>query len=374
MIKSTILKKSGILLMGLFTLISLGGCVDQTQGNKSKSQTVNAEVKTAEEATGKATGEATGKATGEATEEAAENATGKAAEKSAEKTSENPRIAATSMATVAICEKLDLDLTGVPKSSLTALPERYQDVEVIGTPMSPDMEILKSVNPDWVLSPSSLQSDLQGKYEAAGLDFAFLNLKSVPGMYKSIQELGQLFDREEEAEALVNEFLEFYNSYKDKNADQEKPKVLVLMGLPGSYIVATENSYAGSLVELAGGINVYAGSDQEFLTANTEDMKSKDPDIILRTAHAMPDQVVKMFADEFEENDIWKHFRAVKEGRVYDLSYDKFGMSATFNYPEALEELQPLLYPESGSSSEEKSAVNETEDITENKEQTDGSN
>lgn len=118
------------------------------------------------------------------------------------------------------------------------------------------------------------------------------------------------------------------------------------MGLPGSYLVATENSYVGSLVELAGGINVYAGSDEEFLNANTEDMKTKEPDIILRAAHALPDQVLDMFAEEFSTNDIWKHFDAVKNDRVYDLPYELFGMSATFSYPEALEELQPLLYPQ----------------------------
>ena len=38
---------------------------------------------------------------------------------------------------------------------------------------------------------------------------------------------------------------------------------------------------------------------------------------------------------------------AVKNGRVYDLTYEYFGMSATFKYPQALEELQPILYPES---------------------------
>ena len=119
------------------------------------------------------------------------------------------------------------------------------------------------------------------------------------------------------------------------------------MGLPGSYIIATENSYVGSLVELAGGENVYAGTDQEFLTVNTEDMKTKEPDVILRAAHALPDQVVSMFKDDFETNDIWKHFDAVKDGRVYDLTYELFGMSATFRYPEALDELQPMLYPDS---------------------------
>ena len=116
------------------------------------------------------------------------------------------------------------------------------------------------------------------------------------------------------------------------------------MGVPGSYIVATELSYAGSLVALAGGANVYAGEQADFVNVNTEDMLARDPDIILRTAHALPDQVMQMFAEEFEQNDIWKHFRAVKEGRVYDLDASKFGMSAEFNYPEALEDLRPILY------------------------------
>ena len=111
--------------------------------------------------------------------------------------------------------------------------------------------------------------------------------------------------------------------------------------------VATESSYVGSLVKLAGGMNIYGDGDgQEFLVANTEDMKEKDPDIILRAAHALPDDVVEMFNEEFATNDIWRHFAAVQEGRVFDLSYDKFGMSAKFNYPEALEELRPMLYGE----------------------------
>ena len=212
--------------------------------------------------------------------------------------------------------------------------------------MAPDMEIVDSLNPDWILSPASLQSDLQPKYEAIDTDWAFLNLRSVPGMYRSIQELGEIFGREEQAQALVNEFTEFYEEYRTRNEGKEAPKVLILMGLPGSYIIATENSYVGSLVELAGGENVYAGTDQEFLTVNTEDMKTKEPDVILCAAHALPDQVMEMFQEDFQTNDIWQHFEAVQNDRVYYLSYELFGMSATFRYPEALEELQPMLYPE----------------------------
>jgi iron complex transport system substrate-binding protein len=213
--------------------------------------------------------------------------------------------------------------------------------------MSPDMEVVSSLSPDWVLSPASLQSDLQPKYEAVGTDWAFLNLRSVPGLYRSMQELGEIFGKEEEAQKQTKEFTDFYEKYQKEHEDKDKPKVLILMGLPGSYIIAAENSYVGSLVELAGGENVYSDTDQEFLTVNTEDMKTKEPDIILRAAHALPDQVVEMFNKDFAENDIWQHFDAVKNGRVYDLTYEYFGMSATFKYPQALEELQPILYPES---------------------------
>ena len=257
-----------------------------------------------------------------------------------------PRIIATSPATAEICSRLDLDLVGVCSSTISSLPERYSEVTRVGTSMAPDMEIVASLNPDWILSPASLQSDLQPKYEAIDTDWAFLNLRSVPGMYRSIQELGEIFGRQEQAQALVNEFTEFYEEYRTRNEGKEAPKVLILMGLPGSYIIATENSYVGSLVELAGGENVYAGTDQEFLTVNTEDMKTKEPDVILCAAHTLPDQVMEMFQEDFQTNDIWQHFEAVQNDRVYYLSYELFGMSATFRYPEALEELQPMLYPE----------------------------
>lgn len=261
--------------------------------------------------------------------------------------SDQVRIVATSPAAVDICDKLELDLVGVCFSTLSTIPERYQDVTTVGTAMSPDLEILKSLNPDYVISPNSLQSDLQPKYASIEVNSLFLNLRSVEGMYASIEGLGEKFDREEQARALVEEYQQFMEEYRSQNEGKESPTVLVLMGLPGSYIVATESSYVGNLVKLAGGVNVYGDGDgQEFLTANTEDMKTKEPDIILRAAHALPEDVVEMFQDEFETNDIWKHFEAVQEGRVYDLPYDLFGMSAKFNYPDALEELQPLLYGE----------------------------
>lgn len=344
------LKKASALLLAMTMVCSLTACVNQNQGKKSSgdSETVSETSDNQSDSAKASDNEDTSDVESLLEiDDPEEKAAVEAAKKKVAAMSESPRIIATSPATADICDKLELDLVGVCSSTVSTIPERYQDLTTVGTAMSPDMEIVASLKPDWILSPISLQSDLQPKYEAIDTDWAFLNLRSVPGMYRSIQELGEIFDRQEQAQKLVDEFTEFYNEYKKKNEGKDRPKVMILMGLPGSYIIATPNSYVGSLVELAGGENVYSDTDQEFLTVNTEDMKTKEPDIILRAAHALPDQVVEMFNKDFAENDIWQHFDAVKNGRVYDLTYEYFGMSATFKYPQALEELQPILYPES---------------------------
>lgn len=256
------------------------------------------------------------------------------------------RLVATSPAVVQICNRLDLDLVGICQST-SDLPERYDGVTTVGMAMNPDLEIIKSLDPDYILSPATLQNDLQPKYASIGVSSLFLNLKSVEGMYASIEGLGEKFGREEEAAVMLEEFDSFMTEFAEKNAGKESPKVLVLMGLPGSYIIATDNSYVGSLVKLAGGTNVYGDGDgQEFLFANTEDMKTKEPDVILRAAHGLPEEARKMFAEEFSTNDIWQHFKAVQKGRVYDLDSSLFNMSANFSYEEALKALQPMLYGE----------------------------
>lgn len=98
--------------------------------------------------------------------------------------------------------------------------------------MAPDLEILKSLRPDYVLSPNSLQSDLQPKYASIMTASVFLNLRSVQGLYDSMAYLGEKFDRTEQAQALVDEYEEFIEAYRAQNEDKEAPTVLILMGVP----------------------------------------------------------------------------------------------------------------------------------------------
>ena len=260
------------------------------------------------------------------------------------------RIAATSVATCEILEALGVEsehVVGIPHSDAYTIPEPYENATSLGSPMAPDMEILKSLSVDYVLTPNSLEGELKPQYKNIGVKSYFLNLKSVDGMYDSIREIGELLGKTEQAEKLCAEYEQFKADFAEQNHRDDPPKVLILMGLPGSYVVATESSYVGSLVKLAGAENIYGDGDgTDFLNVKVEDMLSRKPDVILQTSHAMPEQVAIMFEEEFKNNNIWKHFDAVKNGKVYDLDNEKCGISATFRYKDALEDLKSILYGE----------------------------
>ncbi|GMG80572.1 heme ABC transporter substrate-binding protein IsdE [Bacillus safensis] len=254
------------------------------------------------------------------------------------------RIVATTVAAAEIMDALEVDLVGVPTSQ-KSLPARYKGLPEVGNPMSPDMEIIQSLQPTDVLSVTTLQYDLETPFQQAGVPATYLNLESMSNMEKAITKLGDQYDRKKQAERIVSEFEQKKKDIQERTKGKRKPSVLILLGVPGSYLVATENSYIGDLVRIAGGKNIVEGEKMEYLASNTEYLQKANPDIILRAAHGMPDEVVQMFNEEFKTNDIWKHFNAVKQDRVYDLEESLFGTTGNLKAAEALDELTRMLYP-----------------------------
>ncbi len=259
--------------------------------------------------------------------------------------SEEHRIVSTTVAITQIMDLLEIDLVGVPKSVKT-LPERYDEVTKVGNPMSPDMELVKSLKPTEVLSVTTLQYDLEPVFENANIDATFLDLTSLERMQAEILKLGEKYGKQEKAAAVVSDYNSTLEQIRKATEGKEKPSVLILLGVPGSYLVATEHSYIGDLVQLLGGVNIAQGEKVEFLASNTEHLQQANPDVILRAAHGMPEEVVKMFDEEFKKNDIWHHFKAVQTGRVYDLEERLFGTTGNLAVGEALEALLPMLYPD----------------------------
>lgn len=259
---------------------------------------------------------------------------------------EEHRIISTTVAIVEIVEQLDLDLVGIP-TTYKELSPRYRDLPDVGIANEPNMELIKSLKPTDVLSVTTLQNEVEDYYKSTNTPVTFLNLESVDGLLESIELLGNKYNRQEKAQKMIDHYNEVFAEVDKEIADKEKPSVLILLGVPGSYLIATEHSYLGDIAKRAGAINVFpAEEDVEYASANTEFLHQTNPDIILRAAHGMPEEVVKMFDKEFKENDIWKHFDAVKNGRVYDLEETVFGTTANIRADEAVRHLVDLFYNE----------------------------
>lgn len=271
------------------------------------------------------------------------------APESSQKTAEEKKELSIACTSAAICQILDAlgyeNVVGVPETSGN-LPERYQNAETIGGAMSPDLEIIKSISPDLVLSPQTLENSLGESYQAAGITSAFLDLSSVEGMYQAIESLGELLGCEESADRLNKDYEKFMEEYREQ-VDEEQ-EILLLMAFPdGFYLIATENSYVGNLVKLAGGKNVYGsdykGDENGFVNINPEDMIQKDPDRIMVFAHYAEEEAFAYMEKEFAEDSTWQYYDAVKEGKITYLPSKYFGMSANLSWTDALDYLAPVF-------------------------------
>lgn len=256
---------------------------------------------------------------------------------------EGQRVIALSVSLVDILAQLDVELVGVPESQYE-LNEKMKDVTKVGLSMSPDVEMIAQLKPTHVISLTTIESMIKPKLEQIGVEGTYLNLENIETLKASIKKLGGLFDRNEEAEALITNFEAEVNETLEGIKEKESPKVLILFGFPGNYLVATPSSFVGQMVELLGGTNVVEDASMAYAQANLEALLMEKPDVILRMTHGVKEDVIEMFAKEFSENPIWSQFEAVKNGKVFDLDDSLFNVSASLDTPKALKALAEILY------------------------------
>ncbi|WP_461215263.1 heme ABC transporter substrate-binding protein IsdE [Lacticaseibacillus sp. GG6-2] len=255
-----------------------------------------------------------------------------------------PRIVATTDALVAIADKLDLPLVGVPTTK-NQLPKRYADVAKIGSPMAPSVEKIAALKPTDVYAVSVLKDQYSDAFKQQKFTPEFLKLDTIADLKHTLKSLGTKFDRQPQATKQIGA-INAAEAEAAKRAHGTKPRVLILMGMPGAgYMIATDHAYVGDLVKKAGGQNVYANEKSEYLSPNNESLATKHPDVILRLEHAMPEIVKPQFEQEFKTNPLWAQTPAVKTGRVYDLQQPVFNATATIQAATALKQVSRWLYP-----------------------------
>ena len=253
-------------------------------------------------------------------------------------------VVATSVAVTEILDELGVKVSGVPTSSYD-LPESTKDAVKVGNPMNPDLEIIKSLNPDVVVSVDTLGEDYKKLFTDNNIPSEFIDLTTLEGLKTSISTLGERFNKTEKANEILNELKvkedEFVNLSKE-----EKKDVLLVFAAPGSMMIATPSSYIGNLVDKVGANNIVKDDKKPFVSYSHEEIVKLNPDMVLVMTHGMPEQAKKMAEEKFASDPAWSRIEAVKEGKVYYLENGYFGMSANLKVTESLDKLGEIIYGE----------------------------
>ena len=249
-------------------------------------------------------------------------------------------VVATSVAVTEILDKLGVKVSGVPTTSYD-LPESTKDATEVGSPMNPDMEIIKSLNPTVVVSVDTLGEDYKKTFTQNNIPSEFVNLTNVDGLKETLKTLGKRFDKNDKAGEILKELEDKEAALNSEEKNDEK--VMILFGAPGSVMIGTDKSYVGNLVKICGGNNIFSEGNSSYMPVNMEEIISKNPDKILVTMHALPEETKKTIEEELAK-DSWKTINEVKNDKVIYLDTEYFGMSANLKAIEALDMLGDILY------------------------------
>ena len=259
---------------------------------------------------------------------------------------EEVKVVSATVSATNVLAKLDAEVVGVPTTTQT-LPAQYADLPEVGQAMSPDLEIVASLEPDLFIMDSNFQASVEESLSQYGLNTFFFETGSYSDFVNSIKQLGVEINREDEAKKLVNEIEASVTKALEKKGDQS-PTVAVIFGAGENFMLATDTSYLGDLVKTLGATNIASKLEGDMSSAyvqfSLEQILAENPDYVLRFAHGNIEETAKMFDAAFDSNEAYQQLDAVKSGKVYDLDPTIFNVSANLEITTAIETLGEIFY------------------------------
>lgn len=245
-----------------------------------------------------------------------------------------------------VLDRLDADVLGVPTTKMD-LPEKYKDLPKVGQAMSPDLEIVASLEPDVFVMDNMFKEKVEESMKKYDLNTFFFDTSTYTNFVNSIKKLGAEINQTEEATKLVNELKEVEKEAV-KNKKGEAPTVAIIFGGGENFMLATETSYLGDLAKTVGAKNITSNLDTNvkspYIQFSLEQILEQNPDYILRFAHGEIEQTKKAFDTAFDKNPAYKELDAVKNNKVIDLDPSIFNVSANLQVKEAIKTLGETFY------------------------------
>lgn len=224
-------------------------------------------------------------------------------------------------------------------------PEEAQSIERVGgfAANTISVEKIVALKPGLVLSAGGFQLPVIEALERVNVPVVALDPQSIADVYASIERVGQLTGYPEQGRQIAQEMKSRIEAVAARMADiPEDERVRVYWQIwDEPLMTAGPAAFAGQLVELAGGINIFGELTEQYPQISAEEVVKRNPDVI-----AGPDtHGDKLTPEVFRQRPGWSGIRAVQEGRIY--LFDGNIVSRTGpRLADALEAVAEALYPE----------------------------
>lgn len=195
-------------------------------------------------------------------------------------------------------------------------PDEAKLVEKVGGFQTVDIEKVVSLNPELVLATGGIQLEVIEKLREVGLTVVVIDAKSVDEIQENILLIGRIAGSKREAESLVDSMGQRIELVKNKSSSNpRRPRVMyIVWGEP--LMAAGPGAFASSLIELAGGENVFSDAGIDYPKVSMESVIERDPEVIITNTNT------GMELESLKDAAEWKGISAVKNRRFHVINGD----------------------------------------------------
>ena len=198
-----------------------------------------------------------------------------------------------------------------------------------------NLEKIAALKPDLILADSYSLSILPSLEKIAPV--VIVDPKDMNGIYREVDLLGQITNREEAAKLVVADMKARVTYVRSMISNTSPVRVFFILSYYNGYWTGGEGTFIDSLITLAGGENIF-GDMKGWGAASEEQIVARNPQVIIISPNAgiKPEDLCKGPLSSVE---------AVKNGRVYVLSDENLVVRPGPRIVYGLEEIAELLHP-----------------------------
>lgn len=235
-------------------------------------------------------------------------------------------------------------------SAKTGIPDEDKDLPQVGNVYNINLEKVIEQQPDLVIAYKGMNDKFVSSFEDNGIPVIVLDMRTYDQVKHTVDIMGKITGATDKAANLISNMDSRIDAVKAK-IPAEKRRIAILHSTSQNVTVQLESSIAGSVARILGFTNIADGiapleNNPTAAPYSLETLVEQNPDIIFVTSMGKMETIKEAMMKNVESNPAWQTLPAVQAGKVYFLPQEMFLLSPGIHYPEAVETMAKLAYPD----------------------------